>query len=29
VIREHARCIGIPANTIRKVATVIDPSTGE
>lgn len=29
VIREHARCVGFPANAIRKVTTAVDPSTGE
>ena len=29
LIEEHARCGGFPANRISKVATVIDPSTGE
>lgn len=29
IIQEHARCGGFPANKISKVATVIDPSTGD
>lgn len=29
IIEEHARCGGFPANRISKVATVIDPSTGD
>jgi len=28
-IREHARLAGLPADSIRQVATVIDPSTGD
>lgn len=28
-VREHAAKGGFPANTISRVATVIDPSTGE
>ena len=27
VLREHARCAGIPANDITEVQTVIDPTT--
>ena len=27
-IREHARLSGFPANTITRIETVIDPSTG-
>ena len=29
ILEEHARCGGFPANRISKVATVIDPSTGD
>jgi hypothetical protein len=29
ILFEHARCGGFPANKITRVATVIDPSTGE
>jgi hypothetical protein len=29
IIYEHARCGGFPANTVTKVSTVIDPSTGD
>jgi len=29
IILEHARCGGFPANTVTRVSTVIDPSTGE
>jgi hypothetical protein len=29
IIFEHARCGGFPANTVTKVSTVIDPSTGD
>jgi hypothetical protein len=29
VIREHARCVGMPADKISIVAAVVDPSTGE
>ena len=29
IIYEHARCGGFPANTVTKVATIIDPSSGE
>ena len=29
IIFEHARCGGFPADRISKVATVIDPSTGD
>jgi predicted Rdx family selenoprotein len=29
IIYEHARCGGFPADKVLKVATVIDPSTGE
>jgi hypothetical protein len=29
ILLEHARCGGFPANHIAKVATVIDPSTGD
>ena len=28
-VREHAECGGFPANTISRVSTVIDPTTGE
>jgi hypothetical protein len=28
-VREHADCGGFPANTISRVATVIDPVAGE
>ncbi|MCU1350837.1 MAG: rane protein [Acidimicrobiales bacterium] len=29
ILLEHARCGGFPADRISKVATVIDPSTGD
>src|SRR5436309_415339 len=29
IIFEHARCGGFPADRISKVATVMDPSTGD
>ena len=29
IVYEHARCGGFPANSVTKVSTVIDPSTGE
>ena len=29
IIREHARCLNMPADRIARVATTIDPSTGE
>jgi len=29
IILEHARCGGFPANRVTKVATIIDPSTGD
>ncbi len=29
IIQEHARCGGFPADRISKVASVIDPSTGD
>ncbi|HEV3280694.1 MAG TPA: DUF4242 domain-containing protein [Acidimicrobiales bacterium] len=29
ILQEHARCGGFPADTITRVATVIDPSTGD
>jgi len=29
IILEHARCGGFPANTVTRVSTVIDPSTGD
>jgi hypothetical protein len=29
ILEEHARCGGFPANQITKVATIIDPSTGD
>jgi len=29
IILEHARCGGFPANRVTKVATMIDPSTGD
>lgn len=28
-VREHAECGGFPANSISRVSSVIDPSTGE
>ena len=28
VIEEHARCMGIPANTISEIRTIISPATG-
>ena len=28
LIREHARCSGVPANRISEVVAVIDPTTG-
>jgi len=28
IIEEHARCMGIPANTISEVRTIISPATG-
>jgi hypothetical protein len=28
-VQEHADCGGFPANAIHRVATVIDPTTGE
>ncbi|HVU74463.1 MAG TPA: DUF4242 domain-containing protein [Mycobacteriales bacterium] len=29
IIFEHAKCGGFPADSVSKVSTVIDPSTGE
>ena len=29
IILEHARCGGFPANSVTRVSTVIDPSTGD
>jgi Protein of unknown function (DUF4242) len=29
LIREHARCTGVPASRISEVVTMIDPTTGE
>jgi hypothetical protein len=29
LIREHARQVGIPANAIKKVSSIIDPITAE
>jgi hypothetical protein len=29
IIFEHARCGGFPANKVTKLATMIDPSTGD
>jgi hypothetical protein len=29
IIFEHARCGGFPANSVSKISTVIDPSTGD
>ncbi len=29
IIREHARCGGFPADSIRRVEAVIDPTTAE
>jgi hypothetical protein len=29
IIYEHARCGGFPANKVTRVATIIDPSTGD
>ena len=29
IIFEHARCGGFPADSVSKVSTVIDPSTGD
>ena len=29
IIYEHARCGGFPANSVSRVSTVIDPSTGD
>jgi hypothetical protein len=29
ILFEHARCGGFPANKVSKVASVIDPSTGD
>jgi hypothetical protein len=29
IIYEHARCGGFPVDKVHKIATVIDPSTGE
>ncbi len=29
IILEHARCGGFPANKVNRLATMIDPSTGD
>jgi hypothetical protein len=29
IIKEHAKCAGIPANRIEKIRTIIDPTTGD
>jgi hypothetical protein len=29
LVREHARCMGVPATVVAEVRTVIDPSTAE
>jgi len=29
IIMEHARCGGFPANKVTRLATMIDPSTGD
>ena len=29
LIREHARCLGIPATVVSEVRRMIDPSTGD
>jgi Nickel responsive protein SCO4226-like len=29
ILQEHARCGGFPADTISRISTVIDPSTGD
>jgi hypothetical protein len=29
IIFEHARCGGFPANSVSRISTVIDPSTGD
>jgi hypothetical protein len=29
IILEHARCGGFPANKVTRLATMIDPSTGD
>ena len=29
IIKEHAKCAGIPANRIEKIRTMIDPTTGD
>ncbi len=29
ILLEHARCLGIPADRIEPVVTVVDPSSGE
>jgi hypothetical protein len=29
LIQEHARCMGIPANSVLEVRTIIDPTTAE
>lgn len=29
ILLEHARCLGIPADRIERVAAVLDPSSGE
>lgn len=29
LIREHARCMGIPADRISEIVAIIDPGTGE
>jgi hypothetical protein len=29
IIYEHARCGGFPANSVTRIGTMIDPSTGD
>lgn len=29
IIYEHARCVGIPADRVSMITTMIDPTTGE
>jgi hypothetical protein len=29
IIYEHARCGGFPANSVTRIETIIDPSTGD
>ena len=29
LIREHARCLGIPADRITEIVAIVDPTTGE